>query len=91
MIFLRVDLRRQRQLHEDAVHLRVGVEACHERQHLGLARRGRQRVIEGAHARLESLAPLVAHVDAARRMVADEHDGEARNAPLPRQLRDRRG
>ena len=80
---LGVDLRRQRQLHEDAVDLRIGIELADDVQELGLARRRRQRMVEGAHPRLEGVADLVADVDLARRVVADENDGEAGDEPLP--------
>ncbi len=39
-------------------------------------------MLEGAHARRYRLLGLVAHVDAARRIVTDQHDGETRNEAL---------
>ena len=41
---------RQRQLHQDAVHHRIAVEAADQRQQVGLAHRRRQAMIERAHA-----------------------------------------
>ena len=73
-----VDLARERQLHEDAVDLVIGVEALDEREKLRQARGGGELVLEGAHARFDRLARLVGHIDAARRIVADEHDRKAR-------------
>ena len=73
----RVDLRRQRQLHQDAVHRRVGVEALQQRQQLGLARFRRQPVLERAHAGLGGLPRLRADVDLAHRVVAHQHHRQA--------------
>ena len=76
---LAVDLLRQRKLHQDAVHRRIGVELFDQRQHLALRRVLGKLVIERAHAGFDRLLRLVAHVDGARRILADQHDREARH------------
>ena len=86
-----MDLRRQRQLNQDAVDLAVGIEPVHERQDLFLRRRRRQRVVEGAHPGLERLARLAADIDLACRIVADEHDREPGPHMRRVESRDRRG
>ena len=77
-----VYLRGQGQLHEDAVHLGVGVHRRHEGQEFGLRRLDRQAVGERAHARHHGLLALVAHVDLARGVFTDDHDGQAGNGPI---------
>ena len=73
---LGVDLLRQRQLHQDAVHRGIGVERAHAVEHLRLAG-GRGKVErERPHARRLGHPALVAHVDLRRRVLADEDDGE---------------
>ena len=74
---LAVDLLRQRQLHQDAVHRRIGVELPDQRQHLALRRVLGKLVIERAHAGFDRLLRLVAHIDGAGRILADQHDREA--------------
>ena len=71
------------------MHRRVGVELADQRQQFGFAHRIRQTMIERAHAGFDGLLALVAHVDGARRILADQHDREARHeAVLARQPRD---
>ena len=73
---LAVDLLGQRQLHQDAVDVRIGVELGDElEQHL-LGRVLGKLVLERLHADLDGLRGLVAHVDLACRILADEHHGE---------------
>ena len=75
----RVDLRRQRQLHEDAVDvagswlswsISASSSAC--------VVVGAEAVEPALHADFFAVAALVAHVDLAGRIVADEHGGERR-------------
>ena len=73
---LRVDLRRQRELHQDAVHGRIGVEPADQREQLGLGRGRRQPMIERPHAAADGHLHLAADIDLARRIVADQHDRE---------------
>ena len=61
-----------------------------QRQQLRLRRRRRQVVRERAHADRLGRPALVAHVDLRRRIVADEHDGEARLRPCRRRRGRRR-
>ena len=76
---LRIDLRGQRQLHQDAVHDRIGVEPPDQRQQFGLAGRLRQAVIERAHAAADGRLGLAGDIDLARRVVADQHHREPRH------------
>ena len=83
---LRVDLLGQRQLHQDAVHGRIGVELLHQRQQFGLADAVRQAVIERAHAGLDRDLGLAADIGLARRIVAGQHHRETgRDAVLRRE------
>ena len=45
---------------------------------------GGQAVLLGVHPRLAGQAPLAAHVDVARRIVAHQHHREAGDEPVPR-------
>ena len=87
----RVEMRRQRQLHEDAVDRVVGVQLGDELHQLVLGRRLGQDMLEADHADLARRLALAAHVDAARRVVADEHDGEAGGWPTCSARRGDRG
>ncbi|MNN01984.1 hypothetical protein D3C81_1146200 [compost metagenome] len=73
-----VDVLGQRQLHQDAVHAGVGIQLGDQRQHLGGAGLGRQAVFQRADTRLAGAQHLVAHVDVAGRVVADQHHRQAR-------------
>jgi hypothetical protein len=79
---LGVDMLGQRKLHQDAVHLRVGVEALHERQDLLLGGALGQLVLERLHANLDGLLGLVLHIDLAGRVLAHEHHREPRGKPM---------
>jgi hypothetical protein len=76
-----VDVVRQRQLDEDAVDARVRVQLRHEAEELLLGRLRRQVLPQREDADLLAGLLLVAHVDAARGVVADEDGGEARSSP----------
>ena len=80
---LRIDLLRQRQLDQDPVHRRVGIQLVDQRQQLVFRRVGRQVVRKRQHVRGFGEFALVAHVDLRGRVFADQHDGE----PGPRQAR----
>jgi hypothetical protein len=73
----------QRQLDEDAVDGRIGVEADDKRLDLGLGRVGGQAVVEGDHAGLARRLHLGGDVDVAGGIVADEHGGQPRRSPVP--------
>jgi len=79
---LRVDVPRQRQLHQDAVDGRIVVEGFDARQQGGFAHVGvvcfEYRVQAAVFAGLD----LVAHIDLAGRVVADQHHGQARGDAL---------
>ena len=72
------DVRRQGQLHQDAVHRRVGVEPADQRQQIGLAGRFRQMVIDRHDAGGAGLPRLAFHIDLARRIGPHQHHGKAR-------------
>ena len=72
-----VEAVRQRALHEDAVHGRIGVEAVDQRVELGLRRARRKLVVKRLHARLGGLLVLAPHVDLRGGIGAHEHRGEA--------------
>ncbi len=61
---------RQRQLHENAVHVGIVVEIVDQLEQVPLAGLGRQLVLVGIHAGLDGLLALAAHVDLARRVLA---------------------
>ena len=69
---------RQRKLDEDAVDRVVRVQLGDELHQLVLGRLLGQDMLEADHADLARGLALAAHVDAARRVVADEDDREAR-------------
>jgi hypothetical protein len=77
---LGIDVRRQRQLHQDAVDAVVGVEAVDQRQQFVLGRRGRQVVRHADHAGAFAGAFLVAHVDGRGGIVADQNHRQAGTA-----------
>jgi hypothetical protein len=70
-------LRRQRQLHQDAVDARLRVERADALEHLLFGHRGRQLDQLGVDAGIGAGLDLAAHVDARGRIVADQDDGEA--------------
>ena len=72
----RVDMPRQGKLDQDPVHRLVRVESAQERRELLLGRARGKPVDERVHSRLPRLLALVAHVDLARGILADEHDRE---------------
>jgi hypothetical protein len=71
---------RQRQLDQDAVDLRVGVELVDQVEQLGLGGTGRQVVVMRLDADLLGGTALVAHVHGRGRVAADQHHGQARAA-----------
>ena len=80
---LGIDLLRQRQLHQDAMHRRVGVELLHQRHQFGLVDAVRQPMIERLHAGFLRRLGLAADIGLARRIVAGQHDRKpGRNAML---------
>ena len=73
----RVDLRRQRQLDQNAVDPVVRVQRLDQRQKFRLADPLAETMLEAPHAGLFGRLPLVPDIDAAGRVVADEDDREA--------------
>ena len=65
--------RRQRQLHEDAVHVVARVELVHQVEQLACASSRRQLVGERGDAALGAGLALAAHVGRRGRVVADQH------------------
>ncbi len=78
----RVDLRRQWQLHEYAVHRGIGVELLHKREQVGFAGIGRKLMIERPHAGFEQGARLAGDIGFAGGIVADENHGQPRHQPV---------
>ena len=72
----------QRQLHEDAVHRRVGVQPLDLGDEIGLGDRVVEAGLEGLHPRLDGLLALVADIDLAGRVLAHQHDGEPGRDPV---------
>ena len=74
---VRVEVLRQRQLHEDAVHRRIRVQPGNVAEQFGFGRFGRQACEKGADADLLARLDLVAHVHGRGRVVAHEDHREA--------------
>nr|CUV15163.1 protein of unknown function [Ralstonia solanacearum] len=72
-----VDVLGQRQLDQDAVDARVAVQRVDAAEQVGLGQVGRVAVEDGQEAVVFARLDLVAHVDLAGRVVADQDDGEA--------------
>ena len=87
----RVDRARQRQLHQNAMHRRIGVQPIDQRQHIGLGRLGGQAVLDRAHANAAAFGDLAADVDVAGRIVAHQHHRQRRLDPARLQCRHRLG
>ena len=77
---LRVDMRRQRQLHQDAVDGRIDVQGIDQRQHLLLRGRTGQVVRDAGDAGTLARPLLVAHIHRRGRIVADQDDCQAGTA-----------
>ena len=76
---LLADLPRQRQLHEYSVYGFVGVEGADPRQNLRFAGAGRQMVVHGVEAERFGGLVLVADIDFAGGIVADQNGRQSRN------------
>ena len=76
-----VDVVRQRQLHEEAVDGRIGVEGLDGVEQIGLGHVGRQSADLAAHAGLAAGVLLAADVDLAGRILADQDDRQPRHDP----------
>ena len=73
-----VDVRRQRQLHEDAVDLRIGIEAIDQRIEFCAIDAGRKVEVLGHETDTLAGAALVAHIDRRGWIGADQHHGQSR-------------
>ncbi len=73
-----VDLPRQRQLNQNAMHRRVAIQSLHQRQQLALGRISRQLVLERVHTRGHGLLALVQDIHRARRILTDQHHRQPR-------------
>ena len=82
------DLRGQRQLHEDAVYLRIDVQFLDAREELLLRRLGGEGNVIGTNAELLACPLLVADVDLGGGVAADDDDGKARQYARRLQLCD---
>ena len=72
-----LDVIGQGQLHQDAVHRPIGIQFGDEIEQVRLARVDVQSVLEALHAAGDGLLALVADIDLAGGILADENDGEA--------------
>ena len=73
-----VDVRRQWQLHEDAVDRRIGIQLRKQVQHLRLAGILRQPVFQGANPDFLGPQQFIAHVDVAGRVIAHQQYRQGR-------------
>jgi hypothetical protein len=76
----RADAVRQRQLQENAVHIRISVQAVDQRDQFDLGGRRGQIEIERKKSNLLAGASLVAHIDRRRRVRADQDDSQSGRA-----------
>ena len=79
--FLGVDLRGQRQLHQNAVDLVAAVQIVDQRQQLGGGDAVGRRVLLAVDAKLLAALHLVADVDFRSGIVAGEHHGQSGTKP----------
>jgi hypothetical protein len=71
-------LRRRWKLDQNSVYGRIVIERANARQYLGFARRLRQTEFERVEPAFARIVSLAADIDVARRIVAHQHDSEAR-------------
>jgi len=82
---VRIDVLRQRHLHQDAVDARVRVQRGDALQQRGFGEVGRVALQHRAHAGAFAVGDLVLHVDLAGRIVADQDHRQAGAMALGRQ------
>ena len=75
--FLRIHLRRQGQLHQDAVNLAAAVQIFDEREQFGGGRAFGRSVLLAVDSNFFASFHFAAHVDFRRRVVPDQDDGKA--------------
>jgi hypothetical protein len=75
---LGIDLRRKRELYEDAIYLVVAVQAVDESEHVLRGDRLRRRVEETGEAEFLASGDFALHVELRGRIFADEDGSEAR-------------
>lgn len=68
-----IDMRGQRQLHQNAVNRRVGIQLRDQRQQLHFGRFSGQLVLETRHAGWNGLNALVADINGAGQIVSYQH------------------
>src|SRR3546814_18580822 len=78
--FRAVDLLGKRQLNQNAMYGRVGVELCYQREEFSLGAIRTVALLERSHPDLAALLDLSAHIDVACRIVADPPSSEERRA-----------
>jgi hypothetical protein len=78
---IRVDVLRQRHLHQNSMHGRVGVQPVDAREQVFLRRRRGKPDRVARHPCLLARLALGADVDGTRRIITDKDDGEARRDP----------
>ena len=79
--FFFIEMLRQRQLHKNAVHRRIGVQLGNQREQFIFACIRREGIHIRADADLLARAVLVAHIDLGCGVISDQHDTEPGNLP----------
>src|SRR3546814_12911490 len=77
-----VDLLGKRQLNQNAMYGRVGVELCYQREEFSLGAISTVAMLERSHPELAALLDLPPHIDVACRVVADQHRHHCRWGPV---------
>src|SRR3546814_14187614 len=76
------DLLGKRQLNQNAMYGRVGVELCYQRAEFSLGAIRTVAMLERSHPDLAALLDLPAHIDVACRIVADQPRRQCRRSPV---------
>src|SRR3546814_16113818 len=79
--FRAVDLLGKRQLNQNAMYGRVGVELCYQREEFSLGAIRTVAMLERSHPELAALLDLPAHIDVACRNGADQHRRQRGGGP----------
>ena len=79
-----VQMLRQRQLHQNAMHRRIIVQRLHQRQQISLGNIHVALILEAVHPNLDRLLTLRTDVDLAGRILAHQHHGQTRRDAVVR-------
>ena len=81
-----MNMRRQRQLHQDAMHMLVFVELMYQRQQFSFKHRRREEMLKRFDPDILAGFFLIAYIDVRSRIIAHEHHRQpGRHAPAPLQ------